>query len=227
VNQSSESRKLRQNVMTWRHRKRLVLMALISVIVLSVSLVYLLMGSVFSSAQNSGVDSANSKQSEYPLPCLKVPMDLVQSGEIHIRVLNGTTKAGYAKAVSQALALRDFSVHEPDNAPELFLDTYIYYGENTIGHAYQLSRNFYKPILVLDNREDYLIDVVIGSTFERLVPESEANLRGASKLIESPVGCVEMTTIKRPVAFTHDPQESTSQKQEGVSIDETETSAEE
>jgi hypothetical protein len=206
-----EAYRIRQKQMHTRHRKRLVFLAMASGLVVVASLIYFTVGEIIFPAQTQGISSKISPQNDYPMPCLTTPVDLVDPGEIHIRVLNGTTKGGFARAVSNALALRDYSVLPPDNAPEHVQETYIYYGVNTIAHAYQLAREFYDPVLVLDDREDYLIDVVIGSKFDNLVPVESVAAVGSGVLISSPSNCVTPESITKPVAFAHTPQASTSQ----------------
>jgi hypothetical protein len=206
-----EAYQIRQKQMRARHRKRLTFVAAASALLLVASLIYFTVGEIIFPAQTQGVSSKISPQNDYPLPCLTEAVDSVDPGEIHIRVLNGTSKGGFARAVSDALALRDYSVLPPSNAPDTVQETYIYFGVNTIAHAYQLAREFYDPVLILDDREDYLIDVVIGSKFENLVPAESVAAVGSGVQISSPVGCVAADTIAKPVAFEHTPQASTSQ----------------
>jgi hypothetical protein len=207
----NEAYRIRQKQMRTKHRKHLTFLIMGSALVAVISLMYFIIGEIIFPAQTQGVSSKISPQNDYPLPCLEASADLVDPGEIHIRVLNGTTKGGFARAISDALALRDYSVLPPNNAPEYVQDTYIYFGVNTIAHAYQLAREFYDPVLVLDDREDYLVDVVIGSKFDNLVPAESVAAVGSGIQIVSPVGCVAPDSISKPVAFEHTPQASTSQ----------------
>ncbi|OXN00081.1 LytR C-terminal domain-containing protein [Bifidobacterium vansinderenii] len=94
---------------------------------------------------------------------------------INVRVLNGTDKAGLADAVSESLTNRGFVSKGVSNYPgtATIKRTEIRFGKNTINEAYTLAGHFNDAILRMDDREDKLIDVVIGSTFSDLVDEDK------------------------------------------------------
>lgn len=125
---------------------------------------------------------------------------------ITVRVLNGTAKSGIASAVSEALQLRGFSMQTPSNYPgnEVVKRTTIYFGTNTINQAYTLAAQFNDAILQMDDRQDKLIDVVVGSTFSDLNDEKDITLT-ADKALTKISGCVSADSMKKlPKAVQHD-----------------------
>ena len=83
---------------------------------------------------------------------------------VKVRVLNGTKFVGFAKAVSTALSNRQFKVTGWDNYKGKKVErTTIYFGKNAINEAYTLNTNFTDAVMVMDDRDDKLIDVVLGA----------------------------------------------------------------
>lgn len=99
----------------------------------------------------------------------------VNTPSVTIRVLNGTEFSGFAQAVSKGLENRGFVLQSFDTyrdaqgaAISNVERTTIYFGRNAINEAYTLNDNFTDAVMVMDNREDKLIDVVLGATFKDL-----------------------------------------------------------
>lgn len=125
------------------------------------------------------------------------PATTVDNPSITIRVLNGTSFSGFAQAVTKGLENRGFTVQGYDtlrdnnNAGEGFVTTVerttIYFGRNAINQAYTLNDNFTDAIMVMDDREDALIDVVLGATFKNLKDTDEVLAPGSP--IEDIQGC--------------------------------------
>lgn len=121
----------------------------------------------------------------------------VESSNITVRVLNGTGFSGFAQAVSDALVNREFNSQGADNYTSTVERTMIIFGRNAINQAYTVNSNFTDAILVMDDREDALIDVVIGATFENLRNQDEVPTAGTE--ITSIEGCVavdQMTNVQ-------------------------------
>lgn len=101
-----------------------------------------------------------------------------KNNNVQVRVLNGTSFSGFAGAVSEALQLRDFSMQEAGNYTSTNVKrTKILFGVNSINQAYTLASNFTDAVMVMDDRQDAVIDVVLGATFKDLkdledVPEA-------------------------------------------------------
>lgn len=111
------------------------------------------------------------------------------NGSIGVRVLNGTEHSQFAKAVSDALAARGFAMQSADNYSSTNVErTTIYFGKNAVNQAYTLAGNFTNATMVMTAREDQLIDVVLGATFNDLKAAKSSPQEG--KEIVNIEGCV-------------------------------------
>ena len=95
-------------------------------------------------------------------------------------MLNGTKFAGFAKAVSDALQNREFNAQTPGNYTKKVDRTMIVFGKNGVNQAYTVASNFSDAMLVMDDRQDQLVDVVVGATFDNL-QDKMTNLPKASE----------------------------------------------
>ncbi|MFC0265662.1 LytR C-terminal domain-containing protein [Alloscardovia macacae] len=168
---SSIKKEREQRRLYLRARQRMILSATIGFLVVAVilSILSLTTGLFTSRArQNAGSIEAN-----YGV-ITACPVDGTTSlnpSEITLRVLNGTNKSGLGTAVGEELRNRGFNlqgVGDYDSASVL-QRTEIHFGKNAITQAYTLAMQFNDAILRMDNREDALIDVVIGSSFDDLI----------------------------------------------------------
>ena len=81
--------------------------------------------------------------------------------------------------------------------------TMIVFGKNGINQAYTVASNFTDAMLVMDDRQDQLVDVVVGATFDNLADVK--SVPAAGKPITSIKGCVaadKMTNLSK--ASEHD-----------------------
>lgn len=127
----------------------------------------------------------------------------VENRNITLRVLNGTKFSGFAKAVSDALQNREFNPQTPDNYTKKVDRTMIVFGKNGVNQAYTVASNFTDAMLVMDDRQDQLIDVIVGATFDNL--QDTKKVPAAGKAITGIQGCVavdKMTDL--PKAPEHD-----------------------
>ena len=112
----------------------------------------------------------------------------VSNGTVGIRVMNGTTRLQLAKYVSDALTNRGFAVQSVENYSSTSVErTTIYFGKNAVNEAYTLAGNFTDATMIMNAREDQLIDVVIGATFNSLQDEDSSPKSG--KEITDIEGC--------------------------------------
>lgn len=160
-------------------------------------------------------DSTASAQDQYKAPCLEPIMAAdgtsestvvypAVSNSISLRVLNATELSGFGNAVAASLKIRGFSVIGADTFPGALNDTQIRFGRNAIREAYTLADNFYSPVLVLDDREDGLIDVVIGRTFTDLKDIDLVGTQNISNALVSLPKCSSVADIKPIAALDHD-----------------------
>mgnify|MGYP001027765494 CR=1 FL=1 len=81
--------------------------------------------------------------------------------------------------------------------------TMIVFGKNGVNQAYTVASNFTDAMLVMDDRQDQLIDVIVGATFDNL--QDTKKVPAAGKAITGIQGCVavdKMTDL--PKAPEHD-----------------------
>ena len=115
----------------------------------------------------------------------------VSNASVGIRVMNGTSHGQFAKAVGEALASTDVE------------RTTIYFGKNAINQAYTLIGNFTDATMIMTAREDQLIDVVIGATFNDLQDTNSSPQSG--KTITNIEGCKAADSMtKLPADTKHD-----------------------
>ncbi|MEK8227445.1 LytR C-terminal domain-containing protein [Oerskovia sp. M15] len=125
---------------------------------------------------------------------------------MQVRVFNGSGKGGLAAANADILASRDFTVVATDDlmTPEgkntTQTATQISFGATGIAQAYTLAAHYESPILVLDDRADATVDLVLGKNFENLVDEELVGLDTATPL-ESRAGCAAVETITPQPAY--------------------------
>lgn len=135
-------------------------------------------------------------------------MNWSNNAQVPVRVLNGTTFRGLANAVSEELKNRQFNVvitgnYTPSSKVER---TTIYFGEQAINPAYTLAANFTDAQLVMDDRTDRLVDVVLGATFNDLRDEADIKADGATiKDIEGCQSVEQMKAAGLPKAYKHTP----------------------
>ena len=93
----------------------------------------------------------------------------VANGSVGVHVRNGTTHTVLGAAGVEARQKRGFDGQLIDSlTPANQNRTTIYFGKNAINQAYTLASNFTDATMVMSTREDQLIDVVIGATFNDL-----------------------------------------------------------
>ena len=82
--------------------------------------------------------------------------------------------------------------------------TTIYFGVNAINPAYTLNAYFKDAVMVMDNRQDRLVDVVLGATFNDLNKEKEVKKQGDT--IKDFKGCKTVDELQKaglPKASEH------------------------
>ncbi|KFF31871.1 LytR C-terminal domain-containing protein [Bifidobacterium bombi] len=125
---------------------------------------------------------------------------------VYVRVLNGTKSRGFAGAVGEALTDRLFNVTSVSNYTRQNVKrTTIYYGVNNIYQAYTVLANFSDAQMVMDNRQDALVDVVLGTSFNDLVSKKQIPAKNAK--IKNLKGCTNLDKVdkaKLPSAPVHD-----------------------
>lgn len=131
----------------------------------------------------------------------KIPY--VDNRAVAIRVLNGTKFRGFARAVGEALNARGFNLTEVNNNKTNNIKrTTIYFGRNAINEAYTVNANFTDAVMRMDDRQDKLVDIVLGSTFTNLRPKVDVPAAGAA--IQEIPGCLKADSMQHlPKAEQH------------------------
>ena len=139
-------------------------------------------------------------------PCQREGPRHVAYADVQVRVFNGTGKGGLGAANQEILTNRGFTVVllgdlEDTAGKNITQDaTQISYGLAGVAQAYTLAAHYPSPILVLDDRADATVDVVLGKNFENLVDEELVGLDGAVPL-ESRKDCVAVETLTPRAAY--------------------------
>lgn len=138
-----------------------------------------------------------------PADASGTPAQYLDNSKVTVRVLNGTKFSGLARAVGEALEIRNFNVTGITNYSSQKVErTTIYFGKNAINEAYTLNSDFTDAVLVMDDRPDTLVDVIIGASFNDLKTKKE--VPGAGAKITGIVGCKQADAITQlPKAIEH------------------------
>lgn len=170
-----------------RHRRERQIMVF-GVIIIAVGAVAFAAAAIY----RGEVEGPFSAEFNSPAPDL-AEIDLVcppsgalplSTDQIVVRISNGTDTQGLAGSVEQTLEGRGFVTVGAVNWSRTYDDTVlILFGEQGVAHAYTLARQFEDAELVLDNREDITLDLVLGEEFaaapalrEPLAPELDTSL---------------------------------------------------
>jgi hypothetical protein len=200
MSEQEQLERLRQEYYREKHSTVFVFFFLTVIVILLVSSFFML-SSLFATKQSS---KTSLVQNNYAMPCLDENTKAISASDISLRVLNGSGKSGLANAVGGALQLRGFQIVESANAPLMTQDTQIHYGENAIRQAYTLAGNFENSTMIMDDRKDGLIDVIIGSSFVDLIESEMVTTSNVTDVLVSPNKCEEKGKIKKQAALEHD-----------------------
>lgn len=109
---------------------------------------------------------AGDFESDVRLVCPASDSTALPYGEVVVRVNNGTQVNGLAGNVRTTLEGRGFLVSGAQNWPRSYSGTaLIYHGAAGVQQAYTLGTQFESFVLVLDNRPDITLDLVVGEAF--------------------------------------------------------------
>lgn len=149
-------------------------------------------------------------------PCLPAVEDQpdgplpVPYAEVEVRVINASTTSGLAGAYSEVLEDRGFTVDFTGNLARAITTSELRFGVDGIVHAYTLAAHFPEIRMVLDDREDAVVDVLLGEEYERPVPVDDVPLRADQPLQNWP-GCrpaAELTPRAQEYAVGQEPSPS-------------------
>ncbi|WP_154795821.1 LytR C-terminal domain-containing protein [Occultella kanbiaonis] len=129
-----------------------------------------------------------------PGPCPPEGQTYINFAEITATVLNGTTTSGLAGTTGAELQARGIIIAAQANAESSYAGVArIVAGPTGLGQAYSVALLFPESTIVLDERADATIDVILGARFEMLLPAEEVLLDPAV-VIPAPQGCEPLPT---------------------------------
>lgn len=204
MTQANDERAARKEYIRRRQKTVFSIVGAVMVVAMVVSLLFFFHVGGLGNVKSAAVQPNYGQQA----PCPTKEADgnkakYVENRNITLRVLNGTKFSGFAKAVSDALQNREFNPQTPDNYTKKVDRTMIVFGKNGVNQAYTVASNFTDAMLVMDDRQDQLIDVIVGATFDNL--QDTKKVPAAGKAITGIQGCVavdKMTDL--PKAPEHD-----------------------
>lgn len=170
MTQANDERAARKQYIRRRQKVVFTITGTILTIALVISLLFFFHVGGLGNVKSAAVQPNYGQQA----PCAAQEQDgskgkYVENRNITVRVLNGTEFAGFAQAVSSALQNREFNTQAAGNYTSSKVErTMIIFGKNAINQAYTVNSNFTDATMVMDDREDMLIDVVVGATFDNL-----------------------------------------------------------
>ena len=200
MTQANDERAARKQYIRRRQKVVFTITGTILTIALVISLLFFFHVGGLGNVKSAAVQPNYGQQA----PCAAQEQDgskgkYVENRNITVRVLNGTEFAGFAQAVSSALQNREFNTQAAGNYTSSKVErTMIIFGKNAINQAYTVNSNFTDATMVMDDREDMLIDVVVGATFDNL--QNQKKVPTAGKEIDSFEGCVtvdKMTDVQK------------------------------
>ncbi len=125
-----------------------------------------------------------------PPPCPPEGSLPVPYTSITVNVLNGAGRSGLAGETSAALTLRGFLIASAGNYPaRLPATAQIVFGEAGLTAAYTLAAHVPQPLLVMDQRVEPTVDLILGEPFQTLTDPATVVIDPAVPL--TPIeGCV-------------------------------------
>jgi hypothetical protein len=159
------------------------------------------------------VTKAADFKSGVTLPCPPDALPMA-TGDVLVRVFNGTDRAGLAGAVLTDLTGRGYYGGGAGNWSRTYAgDARIMFGVDGIREAYTVARNFVNPEFILDTRKGVTVDVVVGADYSgELVPLTDPSL-DPKVALEAPGPCEKARLIvpePAPRVLAVDPRVSAS-----------------
>ena len=106
-------------------------------------------------------------ESDITLVCPPANATPLPTGEVVVRVLNGTDTSGLAGSIQEDLSGRGFTTVGAANWSRSYGGVVrIMFGSDGIAQAYTLARQFTDAELVLDSRDGITVDLVAGADYD-------------------------------------------------------------
>jgi len=141
-----------------------------------------------------------TEQETYPVPCVPPvagqPDGALPSAysDTQVRLLNASGESGLASAHKTVLEDRGFDVVATGNVDVVLQESEIRFGRNGIVQAYTLAAQFPEIRLVLDDRVERRIDLLIGEDYEAPLSVDDVEVT-ADRPLRNVEGCVSAKSI--------------------------------
>jgi hypothetical protein len=148
-------------------------------------------GSIESPVSAPFVTRQGDFNSDITLPCPPSGSLPMNSGEVVVRVFNGTQRSGLAGTVLSDLEGRGYYGAGATNWSRTYAGVArVAFGVDGVQQGYTVARNFPEYELILDTREGPTVDVVMGELYEgELVPLLDPTL-DAELPLSAPAACL-------------------------------------
>jgi hypothetical protein len=128
-----------------------------------------------------------------PTPCITLAVFpnefLPPPSDTNINVLNGSKRVGLATITAEIMGERGFKIDDISNFDEYIVQATaeIHYGESAKDKAFLVSLYIENAVLVLDDRADSSIDLIVGQNFTTLQSNEQVEAE-KSRPVASPSG---------------------------------------
>lgn len=123
------------------------------------------------------------KDEVFPTACLPENTLPVSYAKIKVNIYNTTERPGLATAVRNDLSKRGLEIKDVGNSDQRRVGNAIVYGYKGLSRAYTLAAHFPDAALILDERDDRTVDVLIGDNFKALVPAENVPLEAETPMV--------------------------------------------
>ena len=180
-----------------------LLIAFLAVVGLAALAVYT--GAVDAPIGESAASPRPEAEPAEPVPCLPRPKGNAEGvrpatySDVRVRVFNASDTAGLAAAHAEVLNDRGFDVVDEGNLDHKIERSELRFGTKGIRAAYTVAAHYPELRLVLDDRSGNVVDLAVGTEWERPLAEEDVPI-SADQPLENRPGCVpagEMTPVAR------------------------------
>lgn len=141
---------------------------------------------------------------QVPTPCLPLDTLPVNASNINVTVLNASNRSGLAAVVADKLKDRKFDIAETGNAPDLRATSAITFGVAGVAQGYTLAAHFPNVVLILDEREENTVDLLIGENFTDLLTSDAVPLEAETPMLPRE-GCTPLWELSDKVEAPEEP----------------------
>jgi len=172
------------------HTRQIVIFGLLGTILASVFVVALLVfGGVIQAPFDRQFSSGRDAAEEITPPCLPaVPGEIdgplpIAYNEIELRIFNASGVGGVATANQTVLGRRGFVINTLGDWETVEPINQLRFGREGIVAAYTVAAHFPTMQMVLDDRPDSSVDLVVGENYDEPLPVSEVPLAADQPLL--------------------------------------------